>query len=47
VLVLSSELSDAGFLGDFSQLAPGLVTLRLEAESVALSIGYRGVVIRL
>jgi hypothetical protein len=46
-LVLPFEFSDAGFLGDFSQLAPGLVTLRLEAESVALVVGHRGVVIRL
>jgi hypothetical protein len=36
-----------GFLGDFSQLAPGLITLRLEAKGVALVVGHRGLVIRL
>jgi hypothetical protein len=46
-LVLPFELSDAGFLGDFSQLALGFVTLRLEAESVAVAVRHRGVVIRL
>jgi hypothetical protein len=37
--ILPFEFSDAGFLGDFSQLAPGLVTLRLGAEGVTLAEG--------
>jgi hypothetical protein len=46
-LILPFELSDAGFLGNFYQLAPGFVTLRLEMEGVALAVGHRGVVVRL
>jgi hypothetical protein len=45
--MLPFELSDAGFLGNFSQLTPGLVTLRLETEGVALAVGHGGVVVRL
>jgi hypothetical protein len=45
--MLPFELSDAGFLGNFSQLTPGLVTLRLETEGVALAAGHEGVVVRL
>jgi hypothetical protein len=45
-LMLPFELSDAGFLGNFSQLAPGFVTLRLETEGVALAVGHSGVVVR-
>jgi hypothetical protein len=44
-LVLPLVFGDAGFLGDFSQLAPGFVMLLLEAKSVALVVGHRGVVI--
>jgi hypothetical protein len=46
-LVLPFELGDASFLGNFSQLAPGFVTLRLETEGVALAVAQRGVVVRL
>jgi hypothetical protein len=43
--MLPFELSDAGFLGNFSQLAPGFVTLRLETEGVALAVGKGRVVV--
>jgi hypothetical protein len=46
-LILPFELSDAGFLGNFSQIASGFVTLRLETEGVALAVGHGGVVVRL
>jgi hypothetical protein len=36
--MLPFELSDASLLGNLSQLAPGLVTLRLEVEGVALAV---------
>jgi hypothetical protein len=45
--MLPFELSDASFLGNLSQLAPGFVTLRLETEGVALAVARRGVVVRL
>jgi hypothetical protein len=38
-LVLPLEFGDACFLGDFSQLAPGFITLRLEAKGVTLVVG--------
>jgi hypothetical protein len=41
VLVLPLEFGDAGFLGDFSQLAPGFLTLLLEAKGVALVVGLK------
>jgi hypothetical protein len=47
VLVFPLEFGDAGFLGDFSQLMSGLVTLLLEEKGVALVVEHRGVVIRL
>jgi hypothetical protein len=46
-LILPFELSDTGFLGNLSQLAPGFVTLRLEMEVVALAVGHGGVVVQL
>jgi hypothetical protein len=46
-LILPFKLIDAGFLGNFSQLAPGFVTLCLETEGVALAVGHEGVVVRL
>jgi hypothetical protein len=46
-LILPFELNDAGFLGNFSQLALGFITLRLETEGVALAVGHGGVVVRL
>jgi hypothetical protein len=45
--MLPFELGDASFLGNFSKLTPGFVTLRLEAEGVALALARRGVVVRL
>jgi hypothetical protein len=45
--MLPFELSDADFLGHLSQLVPGFVTLRLEAEGVALAVERGGVVVRL
>jgi hypothetical protein len=36
--MLPFELSDADLLGNFSQLAPGFVTLRFEMEGVALVV---------
>jgi hypothetical protein len=45
--MLPFELSDASFLGNLYQLAPGFVTLRLEAEGVALAVARGGVVVRL
>jgi hypothetical protein len=36
--MLPFELSDASFLGNLSQLAPGFVTLRLEMEGVAFAV---------
>jgi hypothetical protein len=46
-LILPFEFSDTGFLGNFSQLVPGFVTLRLETEGVLLAAGHRGVLFRL
>jgi hypothetical protein len=46
-LMLPFELSDASFLRNLSQLAPGFVTLRLETEGVALAVARRGVAVRL
>jgi hypothetical protein len=46
-LILPFEFGDAGFLGNFSQLAPGFIMLRLETEGVALAVGHGGVVVRL
>jgi hypothetical protein len=40
--MLPFELSDAGLLGNFSQLALGFVTLRLEAEGITLAVGQGG-----
>jgi hypothetical protein len=37
-LMLPFELGDASFLGNFSQLTPGFVTLCLEVEGVALAV---------
>jgi hypothetical protein len=45
--MLPFELSDAGFLRNLSQLAPGFVMLRLETEGVSLAVGQGGVVVRL
>jgi hypothetical protein len=45
--MLPLELSDAGFLGNLSQLAPGFVALCLETEGVALVVARGGVVVRL
>jgi hypothetical protein len=45
--MLPFELSDAGFLGNLSQLAPGFVALRLKIEGVALVVARGGVVVRL
>jgi hypothetical protein len=45
--MLPFELSDASFLGNLSQLAPGFVTLRLETEGVVLAVARGGVVVRL
>jgi hypothetical protein len=45
--MLPFELGDASFLGNFSQLAPGFVTLRFETEGVALAVARRGVLVRL
>jgi hypothetical protein len=36
--MLPFEQSDAGFLGNIFQLAPGFVTLHLETEGVALVV---------
>jgi hypothetical protein len=36
--MLPFELSDAGLLENFFQLAPGFVALRLEPEGVALVV---------
>jgi hypothetical protein len=46
-LILPFELSDAGFLGNFFQLALGFIMLRLETKGVALTVGPGGVVVRL
>jgi hypothetical protein len=45
--MLPFELGDASFLGNFSQLAPGFVTLRFETEGVAFAVARRGVLVRL
>jgi hypothetical protein len=45
--MLPFELSDAGFLGNIFQLAPGFVALRLETEGIALVVARGGVVVRL
>jgi hypothetical protein len=37
-LMLPFELSDASFLGNIFQLAPGFVALRLKPEGVALVV---------
>jgi hypothetical protein len=41
------ELSDIGFLGNLSQLAPGFVALRFETEGIALVVARGRVVLRL
>jgi hypothetical protein len=46
-LVLPLDFGDVGLLGDFSQLTPGLVALRLEAKGIFLPVGHRGVAVRL
>jgi hypothetical protein len=46
-LMLPFELGDACFLGNLSQLAPGIVALRLETEGVTLVVARGGVVVRL
>jgi hypothetical protein len=43
--MLPFELSDAGFLGNLSQLAPGFVVLRLETEGVVLVVARGGGVV--
>jgi hypothetical protein len=43
--MLLFELGDASILRNFSQLTPGFVTLRLEAEGIALAVGQGGVVV--
>jgi hypothetical protein len=45
--MLPFELSDASFLRNLSQLAPGFVTLCLETEGIALVVARGGVVVRL
>jgi hypothetical protein len=46
-LMLPFKFGDVSFLGNFSQLTLGFVTLRLEAEGVTLAVARRGVVVQL
>jgi hypothetical protein len=45
--VLPFELGDFGLLGNIFQLASGFLKLRLEPESVALTVARRRIVVRL